>query len=568
MVRDGGDSLNSHFRSLPTPMGVAFNGRDLAIGTRSEIMVFQNQPASDARASTRPTVTTAASSSGAATRPATSACTTSRGATRDSGSSTPASRASPRSTTSTPSSRGGDLRSSARSRAEDRCHLNGLAVIDGAPKYVTVLGTTDEAGGWRERKADGGAILDVPSGEVVDAGLSMPHSPRWHDGRLWVLESGRGKLAVVDPATGTREDVAEVPGFARGLTFVGRYALVGLSHVREHTFDGLPLTQRPHRTAAVRRVDRRHRSPARSPATSRSPGSCRRSSRSRCCRDSATRSWSNRARRSATPRSCCRTTPCATSRRPPERTPRASTPSTAGRVGRSRTRQPVNLGVTTAAGAGVTTSTSTAPMSQPVPWAGDPALVDGRAAGRRRDGVEERAAGKRQQRLGGTTVVRQRTEHRVVRGLHVARRVGEAARGVVGEVVAQVVRAADELDAVDRTRGCATTEFAETNPMATTLAASPSMASEPTPPRPEADLICRRRHPALVLLVMRDVVEADRTLHGHGTEGASVLPVIVELVNSAVVGRASRQQRGRGRSGTRRCRSAPVVLPENVLASR
>ena len=71
----------------------------------------------------------------------------------------------------------------------------------------------------------------------------MPHSPRWYDGRLWVLESGRGALAVVDPATGAIERIAEVPGFARGLVFVGRYAIIGLSRVREHTFDGLPLTR-------------------------------------------------------------------------------------------------------------------------------------------------------------------------------------------------------------------------------------------------------------------------------------------------------------------------------------
>jgi len=86
-------------------------------------------------------------------------------------------------------------------------------------------------------------VPDVDSGAVVAAGLSMPHSPRWHDGRLWVLQSGSGTLVVVDVATGTVETVAEVPGFARGLAFAGRYALIGLSKVREHVFDGLPLTR-------------------------------------------------------------------------------------------------------------------------------------------------------------------------------------------------------------------------------------------------------------------------------------------------------------------------------------
>src|SRR5215831_8317748 len=74
--------------------------------------------------------------------------------------------------------------------AEDRCHLNGLTVVAGAPKYVSALGDTDTPAGWRANKPQGGILLDVPSGEVVVRGLSMPHSPRWHDGRLWLLESG------------------------------------------------------------------------------------------------------------------------------------------------------------------------------------------------------------------------------------------------------------------------------------------------------------------------------------------------------------------------------------------
>src|SRR5205085_2915823 len=70
--------------------------------------------------------------------------------------------------------------------AEDRCHLNGLGVVEGQPKYVTALGETDAAGGWRADKPQGGCLIDVPSGEVISRGLSMPHSPRWHDGRLWL----------------------------------------------------------------------------------------------------------------------------------------------------------------------------------------------------------------------------------------------------------------------------------------------------------------------------------------------------------------------------------------------
>jgi uncharacterized protein (TIGR03032 family) len=129
--------------------------------------------------------------------------------------------------------------------AEDRCHLNGLAVIDDRPRYATALGTTDTPGGWRADKPHGGCLIDVPSGEIILRGLSMPHSPRWHQGQLWLLESGTGQLLLIDPATGRRQPVAEVPGFARGLALAGPYAFVGLSKIRKTSaMDGVPLAER------------------------------------------------------------------------------------------------------------------------------------------------------------------------------------------------------------------------------------------------------------------------------------------------------------------------------------
>ena len=128
---------------------------------------------------------------------------------------------------------------------EDRCHLNGLELVEGAPKYVTALGTTDTAGGWRENKARGGVLMDVTTNEIVTQGLSMPHSPRWYRDRLWVLESGEGSLATVDLATGEVETVIQLPGFTRGLDFYGPLAFIGLSQVRESAvFSGIPLTER------------------------------------------------------------------------------------------------------------------------------------------------------------------------------------------------------------------------------------------------------------------------------------------------------------------------------------
>lgn len=126
--------------------------------------------------------------------------------------------------------------------AEDRCHLNGLALKDGKAAYVTAVSRADVADGWREHRADGGIVIDVNSNEIVCAGLSMPHSPRWHKGRLWLLNSGTGEFGSVDLATGCFEPLCFCPGYMRGLSFHGDFALVGLSKPRHNkTFSGLAL---------------------------------------------------------------------------------------------------------------------------------------------------------------------------------------------------------------------------------------------------------------------------------------------------------------------------------------
>ena len=136
---------------------------------------------------------------------------------------------------------------------EDRCHLNGIAMVDGRPKYVTALGETDVRGGWRANKAHGGILMDVESNDILLHGLSMPHSPRWYREKLWILESGEGSLAQVDLEHHTWRTVAQVPGFTRGIDFIGPLAFIGLSQVRESAvFSGIPLVQRLHdRTCGV-----------------------------------------------------------------------------------------------------------------------------------------------------------------------------------------------------------------------------------------------------------------------------------------------------------------------------
>ncbi len=126
----------------------------------------------------------------------------------------------------------------------DCCHLNGLALRDGKARYATALGESDKPAGWRERKADGGILIDIDSGDTILRGLSMPHSPRWYRDRLWLLESGTGSFGYLDPSSGKYESIAFLPGFTRGLSFVGPLAFIGLSQVRESAvFGGVPIAE-------------------------------------------------------------------------------------------------------------------------------------------------------------------------------------------------------------------------------------------------------------------------------------------------------------------------------------
>lgn len=134
---------------------------------------------------------------------------------------------------------------------EDRCHLNGLALEAGQPRYVTAVSRSNTIDGWRDRRADGGIVIDVQTNEIVCSGLSMPHSPRLHNGELWLFNSGSGELGVVnfegkgrEGSQGVFEPRVFCPGFLRGLSFYGNYAFVGLSKPRYKRFEGLALEQK------------------------------------------------------------------------------------------------------------------------------------------------------------------------------------------------------------------------------------------------------------------------------------------------------------------------------------
>jgi uncharacterized protein (TIGR03032 family) len=131
---------------------------------------------------------------------------------------------------------------------EDRCHLNGLAVQDGKPRYVTALAETDSAQGWRQRKVGGGCVIDIVNNRTVIRGLTMPHSPRLAGERLLVLHSGLGQLVMADPSSGRLETIAALSGYTRGLAIHGSLAFVGLSKIRAiSAMDGAPIGAQPER---------------------------------------------------------------------------------------------------------------------------------------------------------------------------------------------------------------------------------------------------------------------------------------------------------------------------------
>lgn len=243
-VRASGQGLSTLVRTFDKPMGLALDGRRIAIGTRKEVWLLRNAP--DIAPRIEP-----AGTHDACYLPRSSHVTGDIGiheiayagdelwivSTRFSCLCT----LSP-DYSFVPRWRPPFITALA---AEDRCHLNGLGLVDGQPGYVTALGTTDTAGGWRADKPHGGCIMEIASGEFVTRGLSMPHSPRWHEGRLWVLESGIGGLTLVDRANGQRETICRLPGFTRGLAIAGPYAFIGLSKIRATSaMDGVPLAER------------------------------------------------------------------------------------------------------------------------------------------------------------------------------------------------------------------------------------------------------------------------------------------------------------------------------------
>lgn len=126
---------------------------------------------------------------------------------------------------------------------EDRCHLNGMAMAGGKVRYVTAVSRSDIVNGWRERRHEGGVLIDVETDRIVTDQLSMPHSPRIAGDAVMVLDSGRGQIIRVDPKKGKRTEIAFCPGFLRGMALHNGHAFVTVSKPRNGTFAGLELDE-------------------------------------------------------------------------------------------------------------------------------------------------------------------------------------------------------------------------------------------------------------------------------------------------------------------------------------
>lgn len=127
----------------------------------------------------------------------------------------------------------------------DFCHLNGMAMVDEMPRYVTLFGQTTTPKGWRKGVETNGLIMDITNNEVVCAGLPMPHSPRWFAGRLYCLLSATGELIRVDTKEGKYEVITRLKGFVRGMAKRGDYLFIGLSRLRQNAsiFRDLAITK-------------------------------------------------------------------------------------------------------------------------------------------------------------------------------------------------------------------------------------------------------------------------------------------------------------------------------------
>lgn len=129
----------------------------------------------------------------------------------------------------------------------DCCHLNGMATDEQKQiRYVTAFSQSNSNESWRQYAGmETGVVIDVQTQAPIVTGLSMPHSPRWYQGRLYYLNSAAEQLCCFDPVTGLSKVLLQAEGFLRGMDFYQHYAFIGVSRLRKtSSFGFLPIAKR------------------------------------------------------------------------------------------------------------------------------------------------------------------------------------------------------------------------------------------------------------------------------------------------------------------------------------
>ncbi len=140
---------------------------------------------------------------------------------------------------------------------EDRCHLNGIALRDGKPKYATMFAKTDENKGWRKLPFDSGLLMDIESGEILLDKLALPHSPVYFDNKIYFLQSATGDVMYYDLKTKQAVKLNNFKSFVRGMEVLDKYIFLGMSKIRPDSqfFSELPVTAEES-TCAIRVLNR------------------------------------------------------------------------------------------------------------------------------------------------------------------------------------------------------------------------------------------------------------------------------------------------------------------------
>lgn len=118
---------------------------------------------------------------------------------------------------------------------EDRCHLNGMAMVNGKPKFATAFCQGNTARSWRDVVTTDGILMDMESNEVIVPNIPMPHSPRIFNNELFLLLSATGEFVKIQINEGKYDVICNLNGFVRGMAHIEDYVFIAISKLRENS---------------------------------------------------------------------------------------------------------------------------------------------------------------------------------------------------------------------------------------------------------------------------------------------------------------------------------------------